>query len=152
MPPESPSPDAEPRFVVKGQFIKDLSFENPHAPQSLFPGKEKPSIDVAVDIKAGRLQESLFETTLLISCHAKAEGNTLFLIELAYSGIFQLQNIPVEQVDRLLFVDAPFALFPFARRVVADISRDGGFPPLMLEPIDFQALYQAREAPAPAGA
>jgi preprotein translocase subunit SecB len=140
----SSTQDSGPRFFVKGQYIKDVSFENPHAPNSLFSVKEKPSIDVTVDIKADRMQEDLFETTLILSCHAKADGNTLFLIELSYSGIFQLQNIPVAQVDRLLFVEAPSIMFPFARRIVSDLSRDGGFPPLMLEPIDFHALYLNR--------
>ncbi len=138
--------DNTPRFFVKAQYIKDLSFENPHAPGSLFAVKDKPTIDVAVDLKADRLQDNMFETMLLLSCHAKADGNTLFLAELSYCGIFQLQGIPIEQVDRLLFVDAPFILFPFARRVIADVSRDGGFPPLLLEPVDFNAMYMARMA------
>ncbi len=131
-----------PRFVVKGQYIKDLSFENPHAPASLMAFKDKPNLDVSVDLKAQRIKDDLYELVMLLSARASSDGNTLFLVELAYSGIFQLINVPQEHVEPLLLVDAPFVLFPFARRVVSDVSRDGGFPPLMLEPIDFLSLYK----------
>ncbi len=136
-------------FAVKGQYIKDLSFENPHAPQSLLAANAKPAIDVNVDLKAQKLQDNIYEMTLHISAHATAEGNTMFLIELAYAGIFQLANIPQERIESIILIDCPFVLFPFARRVIADITRDGGFPPLMLDPIDFHALFlqnKAREA------
>lgn len=128
-------------FMVKGQYIKDLSFENPHAPQSLMLSNAKPAIDVNVDLKAQKLQDDIYEMTLHISARAKAEANTLFLVDLAYSGIFQFTNVPEDKVEPLILIDCPFVLFPFARRVIADVTRDGGFPPLMLDPIDFQALY-----------
>jgi preprotein translocase subunit SecB len=128
-------------FLVKGQYIKDLSFESPHAPHSLVTPDLKPAIDVNVDLKAQKLQDDLFEMTLHISTRAIVEDSTLFLVDLAYAGIFQLTNIPDERVEPILLIDCPFVLFPFARRVIADITRDGGFPPLMLDPIDFHALY-----------
>lgn len=128
-------------FMVKGQYIKDLSFENPHAPQSLIANNSKPAIDVNVDLKAQKLQDGLYEMTLHIAARAMNEGNTMFLVDLAYSGIFQLVNIPEERIEPLILIDCPFVLFPFARRVIADVTRDGGFPPLMLDPIDFHALY-----------
>lgn len=128
-------------FVVKGQYIKDLSFENPHAPQSLLATNKAPAIDVNVDLKAQKLQDTIFEMTLHIAARAVTEGNTLFLVDLAYAGIFEVNNIPDTHIEPLLMVDCPFVLFPFARRVIADVSRDGGFPPLMLDPIDFHALY-----------
>ena len=133
-------------FLVKGQYIKDLSFENPHAPQSLTNVTARPAIDVNVDLKAQKLQEGFYEMTLHLAARATAEGNTLFLAELAYAGIFQLINIPEDRVEALLMVDCPFVLFPFARRVIADVTRDGGFPPLMLDPIDFHALYRQNKA------
>jgi preprotein translocase subunit SecB len=146
-PTASATPPSPPRFVVKGQYIKDLSFENPHAPGSLLAFKDKPNLEVSVDLKAQKIKDDLYELVMLLSARASHDSNTLFLVELAYSGIFQLINVPEEHVEPLLLVDAPFVLFPFARRVVSDVSRDGGFPPLMLEPIDFHSLYrQNKEA------
>lgn len=135
-------------FVIKGQYIKDLSFENPHAPQSLMVTSERPIIEANVDLKAQKLQEDTFEMTLHISARAAVDNNPLFLVDLAYSGIFQISNIPQEHIEPLLMVDCPFVLFPFARRVIADVTRDGGFPPLMMEPIDFHALYLQNRARA----
>lgn len=130
-----------PSFGVKGQYIKDLSFENPHAPHSLLATNAKPAIDVNVDLKVQTLQENIYEMTMHISAKASADGNTMFLIELAYAGIFQVANIPEDRLQHILLVDCPFVLFPFARRVISDVTRDGGFPPLMLDPIDFHSLY-----------
>jgi len=146
--PQNP-PQAAQSFSVKGQYIKDMSFENPHAPHSLMAVQAKPAIDINVDLKAQKLQEGIYELTLYVSARAVAEGNTLFLVELAYAGIFQLFNIPEERIQPLLLIDCPFVMFPFARRVIADVTRDGGFPPLMLDPIDFHSLYvqnQSKEA------
>lgn len=134
-------PHLQQNFSVKGQYIKDLSFENPHAPQSLLAANAKPAIDVNVNLKAQKLQEDIYEMTLHIGARAMAENSTLFLVELAYAGIFQIANIPQERIEPLILIDCPFVLFPFARRVIADITRDGGFPPLMLDPIDFHSLY-----------
>jgi preprotein translocase subunit SecB len=133
-------------FIVKGQYIKDLSFENPHAPHSLVVPDLKPAIDVNVDIKAQKLQDDLYEMTLHITTRAVADESTIFLVDLAYCGIFQLANIPPERIEPLLLIDCPFVLFPFARRVIADTTRDGGFPPLMLDPIDFHSLYLQNRA------
>lgn len=135
-------------FTVKGQYIKDLSFENPNAPQSLMMTNVKPGIDVNVDLKAQKLQEGMYEMTLHIAARAIADNNTLFLVDLAYSGIFHLVNIPADRIEAVLLIDCPFVLFPFARRVIADVTRDGGFPPLMLDPIDFHSLY-LQNKPAP---
>ncbi len=139
---------AAPSFSVKGQYIKDLSFENPHAPQSLAATNTRPAIDVSVDLKAQKLQEDFYETTMHIGVKASAEGSTLFLIELAYAGLFQVSHVPQERIEPLIMVDCPFVLFPFARRVIADVTRDGGFPPLMLDPIDFHNLYLQNRAKA----
>lgn len=133
---------ASPQFAVKGQYIKDLSFENPRAPESLMQGGGAPAIDVNVDLKAQKLQDEIYELTLHISARASAEGGAvLFLVDLAYAGIFQIGGMPAERIEPAIMVDGPFVLFPFARRVIADVTRDGGFPPLMLDPIDFHGLY-----------
>lgn len=146
------APNLAQSFVVKGQYIKDLSFENPHAPQSLLAASARPAIDVNVDLKAQKLQDNVYEMTLHIAARAVAEGNSLFLVDLAYAGIFQITNVPAEHVEPLILIDCPFVLFPFARRVIADVTRDGGFPPLMLDPIDFHALYVQNRAKAEADA
>ena len=131
-----------PSFAIKGQYIKDLSFENPRAPESLVMMQEEPpKIELNVNIKADRVQETLYETTLIIEASAKGKQGTLFLTDLKYAGLFELVGIPEDRLQPILFVDCAFVLYPFARRVIADVTRDGGFPPLMLEPIDFQALY-----------
>ncbi|MBY0407698.1 MAG: protein-export chaperone SecB [Rickettsiales bacterium] len=128
-------------FVVKGQYIKDLSFENPHAPQSLMAAGTRPGIDVNVDLKAQKLQENTYEMTLHIAARATADGGTLFIVDLAYAGIFQVTGVAPNDIEPLILIECPFVLFPFARRVIADVTRDGGFPPLMLDPIDFHTLY-----------
>ncbi len=131
----------QPVFTVKGQYIKDLSFENPHAPQSLNAISRKPAIDVNVDLRGEKLQENIYEMTIRVMVRASVDNGTIFLADLAYAGIFELNNIPPERIEPLLWIECPFVLFPFARRVIADVTRDGGFPPLMLDPIDFHTLY-----------
>ncbi|MBV8938437.1 MAG: protein-export chaperone SecB [Alphaproteobacteria bacterium] len=135
-----------PSFMVKGQYIKDLSFENPNAPHSLAVLETRPSIDVRVDLRAQKLQEEFYEVQLAVNSRATLEGATLFLVELVYAGVFEVVNVPADRLEALLWVECPFVLFPFARRVVADVTRDGGFPPLMLDPIDFHALYMQQRA------
>jgi preprotein translocase subunit SecB len=134
-----------PRFALKGQYIKDLSFENPNAPASLLGVKEQPKVDLSLDLQAQRLDEHLYELSMVIQVKAEAD-KTLFVLELTYAGIMELVNIPAHLIERVLLVDGAFTLFPFARRVVSDITRDGGFPPLMLEPIDFMGLFEQRKA------
>jgi preprotein translocase subunit SecB len=101
----------------------------------------RPGNDVNVDLKAQKLQDDVYEMTLHIAARAVADGNTLFLVDLAYAGIFQVAGVAPEHVEPMILIECPFVLFPFARRVIADVTRDGGFPPLMLDPIDFHALY-----------
>ncbi len=139
-PVSSAENDTTPRFAMRGQYVKDLSFENPHAPMSLLTAKEPPKVDMNVDLTAQKVQDDLFELTMSISARVSAE-RTLFIIDLAYGGLFAIANIPEENLEQLLLVDCAFLLYPFARRVVSDVSRDGGYPPLLLEPIDFLRLY-----------
>lgn len=136
-----PSPEKSPSFAIKGQYVKDISFESPNAPQSLFAANNPPKIEVNVELKAQKLQDNIFESTLHITARSTNEGNALFLADVSYAGIFEISNIPQEHIEPLIMIDCPFVLFPFARRVIADLTRDGGFPPLMLDPIDFHTLY-----------
>lgn len=135
-----------PNLQVMGQYIKDLSFENPGAAAEI---NQRPQIDLAVDLNAKRLENEIFEVELKIRVDAKNDGKALFLLEVAYAGVFQLRNIPDAATQQaILLIQAPHMLFPFVRRIVSDVVRDGGMPPLMIEPIDFMALYQARVAQA----
>ena len=134
----------QPNFQVVAQYIKDLSFENPGAPAGL---TARPQIDFGVDLQARRGDAEHFEVEMKLRVTAKAaDDKPLFLLELAYAGLFRLTNIPEEALQQILLIQAPFMLFPFARRIVADVVRDGGMPPLMIEPIDFVALYQSKMA------
>lgn len=133
-------------ITVNAQYIKDLSFENPHSPNSLIPKKAKPNVDVGVDLRAQKIKDHLYEVTIGLSAKADVEGEVLFIAELAYSGLFTLQAIPEQEIEPIIFVYCPNLLFPFARRVLADVTRDGGFPPIVLDPIDFLSLYQKRKS------
>ena len=135
--------EAPPNLQIVAQYIKDLSFENPGAPTGL---TARPQIEFGVDLQARRGDAEHFEVELKLRVTAKSEDKPLFLLELAYAGLFRLVNIPEEALQQILLIQAPFMLFPFARRIVADAVRDGGMPPLMIEPIDFVALYQAKVA------
>lgn len=138
-----------PRFHVVGQYVKDLSFENPNAPQSLISSEEKPRIDVNIDLAAQKLKDELFEVTLKITAKALLKDSALFVADVSYSGLFSLINIPEDRVEQILMVDCPFILFPYARRVISDVTRDGGFPPLLLEPIDFFNMYKKKKENTP---
>jgi len=130
-----------PRVQVIGQYIKDLSFENPSAPGNL---TARPQIELGVDLQARQVEREHYEVELKLRVSAKADDKPAFLLELVYAGLFMLQNIPDEVRNQVLLIEAPHILFPFARRIVADMVRDGGMPPLMIEPIDFAALYRAK--------
>lgn len=129
---------------VIAQYIRDMSFENPHRPVVLMNLKEQPSFQVGVDVKPQKLNEDIYEVAIAMQCKATAEDKTLFIVELVYVGTFRLQGIAESQLQQLLFIYCPNLLFPFARRIVADVTRDGGMPPLLLDPIDFGTLYNQR--------
>ena len=135
--------DNTPRFEIMTQYVKDLSFENPGAPAAL---GERPQIDMGVDLQARRLEADIFEVELKLRVSASTEAKPLFLMELAYAGLFRIQNLPEDAMQGVLLVQAPHILFPFARRIIADVVRDGGMPPLMIEPIDFMTLYKNKVA------
>lgn len=129
-----------PQVAIVGQYVKDLSFENPNAPASL-QAQGQPQIDIQVNVSVNRVGEEVFEVGLKVEARATVETQISFAIDVLYAGLFGLRNVPEEAVEPFLLVEAPRILFPFARRVIADATRDGGFPPLLLEPIDFSSLY-----------
>ncbi|MEP7222462.1 MAG: protein-export chaperone SecB [Novosphingobium sp.] len=132
--------DTGPAAGIISQYIKDLSVENPNAPTS-FQWTDAPQIDVQFNIIATAIDEEIHEVNLKVSLTSKCEGGTAFLVELAYCGLVGMRGLAPEQMHAFLYAEAPRILFPFARRIVADAVRDAGFPPVMLEPIDFNGLY-----------
>lgn len=151
MPAETAEPfanglDQMPQVRIVAQYAKDLSFENPNAPRAFNPPADgqPPRIDVSVNVNARKATEELFEVELKINVDAKNDEMALFAVELLYAGLFALQNVPDDALEPFLIVEAPRLIFPFARRIVADATRDGGFAPLMLDPIDFASMYLAR--------
>lgn len=141
-------PASTPRLTVVSQYVKDLSFENPRAPRSLQPGETRPEIQIRVDVRAQQLDAERYEVSLQLHAEARSGEETAFMVELTYAGLFGLLNIPQENLQPLLLIECPRLLFPFARRVVADATRDGGFPPLLIDPIDFATLYRRRQQQA----
>jgi preprotein translocase subunit SecB len=141
----NPAQAAQPQLLVLAQYIKDLSFENPNAPGSLSQ-KSQPKINLTVNVNATPLNQSDVEVQLKIEGKAETEAGVMFNIELVFAGVFRLQNVPQDNVHPLLMIECPRLLFPFAREIVASAVRNGGFPPLLLEPIDFVALYNQRMA------
>ncbi|MCJ7422116.1 protein-export chaperone SecB [Sphingomicrobium astaxanthinifaciens] len=136
-----------PQFANLAQYVKDLSVENPNAPKS-FQYKGQPKIDLAFNIDVQQIGEDVHEVVLKIEASAKAEEGTQFVVDLAYGGLFGIRNIPADQLQPLLLVEAPRLIFPFARQVIADATAHAGFQPLLLEPIDFGAIYMQRLAAA----
>jgi preprotein translocase subunit SecB len=127
---------------VNAQYVKDLSFENPRAPRSLQAQEGQPKVDVQVDVKATKLAEDVYEVVLTTTVNGSGDEGKLFLAELSYGGVFNLEGLAEEHLQAVLLVECPRLLFPFARNIIADVTRDGGFPPLLIQPVDFSALYQ----------
>jgi len=140
-----------PQVGVLAQYVKDLSFENPSAP-AVFQWQGQPQMDVQVNIGAAAVGNDVHEVQLKIDVTANTEQGTAFRAELLYAGLFALRNVPAEQIQPFLLAEGPRLLFPFARQIIADTVTGGGFPPLLLDPIDFGALYMQRAAQAQAEA
>ena len=137
---------------IVAQYIKDLSFESPNSPQSLAANQPSPQIEVNLDVQAKPLGGSRFEVALRITATAKRDTNTVFVAEVLHAGVFDVQGLPQEHWQAACLVECPRFIFPYARHVLANLTRDGGFPPLMLDPIDFAAMYRQQQAAAPATA
>ncbi len=133
---------AAPSIQILMQYVKDLSFENPNAPQSLTPGSGSPQVAVNIDVRTAPVNETMFEVTLSVRGEAKHNETQAFLVELAYGGLVSLTGVPREHIPPVLLIDVPHLLFPFARAVIAEATRNGGFPPLLIQPIDFGDLYR----------
>jgi preprotein translocase subunit SecB len=131
-----------PQLNVLAQYIKDLSFENPNAPASLAPQSQPPQINIQINVGANNIAENEYEVALSIEGKAESASKVLFSFELNYAGVFRIVNVPQENLHPLVMIECPRLLFPFAREIVATSVRDGGFPPLMLDPVDFVGLYR----------
>ena len=150
----APTPGAQQgqaQLNVLGQYIKDFSFENPNAPRSLQPSQTQPAINIQINVGVQQLAETDFEVSLKLEGKAESEGNVLFAFDLLFAGVFRIVNVPKETLQPLVMIECPRLLFPFAREIVATTVRNGGFPPLLLDPVDFVALYQQRLAQMQAG-
>ena len=130
-----------PSFNLIGQYIRDMSFENPGAPQSIMLGGPNPNFQVGINVGVKKQADDLYAVEITLNAKADREKNVLFNVELIYGGVFRMKNIPEAQLAPLLLVECPRLIFPFARQVLATITQQGGFPPLMMEPVDFQAIY-----------
>ncbi len=146
-----PQPQAAmPQIGVLAQYVKDLSFENPNAPRSLTPSGQQPTINIQVNVDAAPMSGTAsgpdFEVRLRLEGKAETQGTLLFGFELVFAGVFRIQNVPTESLQPIVMIECPRLLFPFAREIIATAVRNGGFPPLLLEPIDFVTLYRQRLA------
>jgi len=139
----------QPSIHVLGQYIKDLSFENPSAPGSLRQSDKQPQLDINVNVGARPVgQSGELEVEITLEAKAKRANETIFVAEVKYAGVFQIRNVPQDQMGPLVLIECPRLLFPFARQILADATRQGGFPPLLIDPIDFVALYRQKMAEA----
>lgn len=145
---ENPAPQQSGTFpiTVNAQYIKDFSFENPSAPRSLVNTGKAPNVEVNINVEARPLADDTFEVALKVSASAKTEELTAFVVDLTYACIMTLNGFKEEQIQPVLMIEGPRLLFPFARQIVADATREGGFPPLLINPIDFAAMYQQNMA------
>jgi preprotein translocase subunit SecB len=149
--PSAEASDTQAQLSVLAQYVKDLSFESPNAPDSLQGPGQNPQLKVNVNVSVVGRNEEAYEVGLNLEVHAKSDAGVIYNVELIYGGLFRLQNVPQTVRQHVLFVDCPTILFPFMRRLLADVIRDGGFPPLMLDPIDFARLYAENAARAQSG-
>lgn len=135
-----------PQMNILVQYIKDLSFENPNAPTSLTPREGGPQLNINVSVNARPLSATEFEVILALNSRAMHGNDVAFNVELVYAGLFRVQNVPEEHMHPFVMIECPRILFPFARKIIADATQAGGFPPLLIDPIDFVALYQQNMA------
>ena len=137
---------ASPSLNILAQYIKDLSFENPGAPRSLQSRDKAPAININVNVNANPLSDTDFDVVLALNAEAKEGDKVLFAAELVYGGVFRVTGFPQEHMLPVLFIECPRLLFPFARQIIADATRNGGFPPLLIDPIDFAQMFAQRVA------
>ncbi len=136
----------QPSLNILAQYIKDLSFENPGAPQSLQSREKAPDININVNVNANPIAENDYDVVLTLTGTAKHDDKTLFQVELVYGGVFRIAGFPQEHMLPVFFIECPRLIFPFARQIIADATRNGGFPPLLVDPIDFGQMFAQRMA------
>jgi len=139
------NPEQAPQLNVVAQYIKDFSFENPNAPKSLVSG-EQPQIGIQINVNAAPISDTDIEVVLQLSGKAETGGSLMFSFDLAFGGVFRIRNVPQESMNAVVLIECPRLLFPFAREIIATTVRNGGFPPLLLDPVDFVALYRQKMA------
>jgi preprotein translocase subunit SecB len=152
IPPPAEVPPVGQQLFINAQYIKDLSFENPRAPHSLTQQGAAPAVEINVDVKAQNLNPETYEVVLTVNANARIGEDSLFIVELAYGAVVTARNLPQEMLPAALLVEIPRLMFPFARNIVADATRDGGYPPLMINPIDFTELLRRNQSQASAAA
>ena len=135
-------------LTIRGQYIRDLSFEIPKAPESISGLTQAPHVDINIEVATRDLQEDTYEVTLGVRCEAKAEAESIFILELTYAGVFTLTNLAEEHLKPALYIECPRYLFPFARNIVASLTQESSLPPMLINPVDFAALYRARNQEA----
>lgn len=138
---------AERQLIINAQYVKDLSFENPRAPHSLMQQQKQPEVALGIDVKAQNLAPQVYEVSLEIRAEAKSGSETVFVAELTYGAVVTAQNVPQDDLPAVLLVETPRLMFPFARAIIGTATRDGGYPPLLLHPIDFSEILRRRQAP-----
>jgi preprotein translocase subunit SecB len=143
-PVPQPQQQSVPQLNVIGQYVKDFSFENPNAPRSLQPSQAQPAINIQINVGVGQMAPTDYEVTLKLEGKAENAGTVLFAFDLTFAGMFRIQNVPQEHLHPLVMIECPRLLFPFAREIIATSVRNGGFAPLLLDPVDFVSLYQQR--------
>jgi len=143
---EETQEEMAPSMNILAQYVKDLSFENPHAPGSLRPREKAPEINININVNPNPLSETDYEVELKLDAKATDGDEILFNVELVYAGIFRLSGMPQEVLQMAILIECPRLLFPFARQIMADATRNGSFPPLMIDPVDFAQLFQQRMA------
>jgi preprotein translocase subunit SecB len=152
---DAPAPgvlgDDQPGIRILAQYTRDLSFESPHAPESLRAGASQPQVDLGVELNARARPDGFYEVELKLNARASRENEAVFHIELVYAGLFQIVGVSEADLEPVLMIECPRYLFPFARRIISDLTGEGGFPPFLLEPIDFAGIYAARRAAADGG-
>lgn len=141
-PPNPAAPQQAQQMIINAQYLKDFSFESPRAPQTLLSQRDAPAVALNVDVKARSLGTDVYEVVLTIGAEARQGDDPVFLVELAYAAVVTLRQAPPDLVPLLLFIETPRLLFPFARAIIATATRDGGFPPLLVNPIDFVELLR----------
>lgn len=139
---------AETGIRIIAQFVRDFSFESPHAPDSLRAGSAAPAIDMGVEMNARGRPDGLFEVDLKLSARASRDEQPVFHVEVLYGGLFHIAGVPEDQLEAVLLIECPRFLFPYARRLISDVTTEGGFPPFLIDPIDFAGVYAARKAQA----